>query len=129
MVTEVIIPKMTQYGLWTAGCSSHMTREKRCLSAWTRFKSKEVRLGDDQQLSIEGLCIVTLRVGEGEVRLLDEVQYVPALAHNLLSVGQLTKKGYDVNFKRNRCFITDEATRAHIISVMRTGNFSQDSQI
>lgn len=36
------------------------------------------------------------------------VYYVPGLKHNLLSVGQLLKKGHQASFKQDACEIRDK---------------------
>ena len=46
-------------------------------------------------------------MSSGKTKLLREVQFVPGLAHNLLSVGQLTACGYTVVFKEGECSIKD----------------------
>ncbi|GKC11630.1 hypothetical protein Tco_1008412, partial [Tanacetum coccineum] len=56
-----------------------------------------VRLGDDKQVQVEGngTVVVTL---QGRERFIPDVHYAPGLAHNLLSVGQLMDRGFDVFF-------------------------------
>lgn len=39
------------------------------------------------------------------MKLIHGVQFVPSLAHNLLSVGKLLESGYDVNFSKFGCKI------------------------
>ncbi|XP_039130821.1 uncharacterized protein LOC120267191 [Dioscorea cayenensis subsp. rotundata] len=53
---------------------------------------------------------------------LQGVQYVPGLAHNLLSVGQLLSRGYSVMFEKNQCIIRDNHEKERVISVPRTSN-------
>ena len=47
---------------------------------------------------------------EVEVKLLHNVQFVPNLAHNLISVDQLLVNGYSVIFDDNLCTISDKKT-------------------
>ena len=42
---------------------------------------------------MEGNGTVAIKTIQGNVKILQGVQYVPTLAHNLLSVGQLMKGG------------------------------------
>lgn len=51
-----------------------------------------------------------LTTSDGRIKLLHDVQYVPGLAHNLLSVGQLVNSGYSVIFTRNECVIYNAKT-------------------
>ncbi|GJS69971.1 retrovirus-related pol polyprotein from transposon TNT 1-94 [Tanacetum coccineum] len=59
----------------------------------------QVRLGDDKEVQVEGngTVVVTL---QGRERFIPDVHYGPGLAHNLLSVGQLMDRGFDVFFNR-----------------------------
>jgi hypothetical protein len=45
-----------------------------------------------------------------------DVYYAPGLKYNLISVLQLTKKGYDVIFKGNDCFIYDKPPSKMLIA-------------
>lgn len=54
--------------------------------------------GDDNALQIEGQGTVSIKTTQGNAKLIHDVQYVPKLAHNLLSVGQLMCSGYSVTF-------------------------------
>ncbi|CAH9060191.1 unnamed protein product [Cuscuta europaea] len=69
-----------------------------------------VRLGDGKQLTVEGLGTISVHTEEGKKKLLSNVQYVPQLAHNLLSVGQLVSGGYSVTFENGMCAIKDGST-------------------
>ncbi|GKC80945.1 hypothetical protein Tco_1136662 [Tanacetum coccineum] len=66
----------------------------------------QVRLGDDKQVQVEGngTVVVTL---QGRERFIPDVHYAPGLAHNLLSVGQLMDRGFDVffNSKNKTCTV------------------------
>ena len=44
------------------------------------------------------------------MKLLHDVQFVPTLAHNLLSVGQLMTSGYSVMFDGSSCVINEKKT-------------------
>ncbi|XP_052201693.1 uncharacterized protein LOC127807695 [Diospyros lotus] len=68
----------------------------------------EVRLGDDNQMQVEGKCTIAIKTSQGNVKLLHDVQYAPNLAHNLLSVGQLMDGGYSILFDDNSCFVKDK---------------------
>lgn len=53
---------------------------------------------------------MAIRTEQGNVKLLQDVQYVPSLAYNLLSVGQLILGGYTVLFDKKECCIKDQQT-------------------
>ncbi|KAI3734276.1 hypothetical protein L6452_13741 [Arctium lappa] len=88
------------------GCSNHMTGNKQLFSSMGEFPKKEVRTGDDKRLNVQGCGVITVKTKYGEKRI-PNVYFVPGLKHNLLSVGQLLLKGYEVHFKNNACEIKD----------------------
>lgn len=55
------------------GCSNHIISEKKLFTHLDETHKHKVRLGDDQELLIERLGMVALKVGDGGVRLLHEV--------------------------------------------------------
>lgn len=46
-----------------------------------------VKLRDDKEIAVEGRGTVTISIGEGHMKLLHNMMYVPSLAHNLFSLG------------------------------------------
>lgn len=50
-------------------------------------KKSTIKLGDDNDMCVEGKDIDAITTTENKVRYLKGVQYIPKLAHNLLSVG------------------------------------------
>lgn len=51
-----------------------------------------------------------------------DVHYVPNLSQNLLSVGQLIKRGYQLNFDNGECAIIDKKWNIIIAKVKMTQN-------
>ena len=68
-------------------------------------KRLKVKLGDDKEIRVEGEGTMAISTSPNIVKLLHNVQYVPILEHNLLSVGQLLLSGYSVNFSNEACYI------------------------
>ena len=56
------------------------------------------------------------------MKILQGVQYVPTLAHNLLSVGQLMKGGFSILFGGNACVIIDKKSRQTVANMLVTQN-------
>jgi hypothetical protein len=50
------------------------------------------------------------------------VHYAPSLKHNLISVGQLTQKGYNIIFKGNDSFIYDKPPYKMLIARVKMIN-------
>ncbi|XP_039131831.1 uncharacterized protein LOC120268551 [Dioscorea cayenensis subsp. rotundata] len=72
--------------------------DKGILKQFNEIDRHKVKLGDDKEVEIMGISSVTVTLAEGNVKLIHGVKYVPTLAHNLLSVGLLLDRGYDVVF-------------------------------
>ncbi|KAJ0599629.1 putative RNA-directed DNA polymerase [Helianthus annuus] len=89
-----------------SGCSNHMTGNRECFTHLDESLKKEVRTGDDKRLEVLGSGDVSITI-RGRERKIPDVFYVKGLKHNLLSVGQLIRKGYEVSFKGDRCTIKD----------------------
>ena len=99
-----------------------MTGSKQLFRDLNESKRVKVRLGDDKEIQVEGKGIIILKTIEGNVKLLHNVQYVPGLVHNLLSVGQLLSGGYSVIFADDSCTIRDSRTGVQLVSIPRTRN-------
>ncbi|XP_010267663.1 PREDICTED: uncharacterized protein LOC104604813 [Nelumbo nucifera] len=97
-------------GVWLldSGCSNHMSRTKSLFKELDESQKSEVRLGDNKQMQVEGKCTIAIKTSQGNVKLLHDVQYVPNLAHNLLSVGQLMDGGYSILFDDGCCSVQDK---------------------
>eukprot|EP00268_Persea_americana_P046834 TRINITY_DN4845_c0_g1_i1.p1 TRINITY_DN4845_c0_g1~~TRINITY_DN4845_c0_g1_i1.p1 ORF type:complete len:315 (+),score=41.54 TRINITY_DN4845_c0_g1_i1:771-1715(+) len=64
-----------------------------------------VRLGDDKQVQVEGKGTIGVGTKSGKVKHIINVLYIPGLAHNLISIGQLIQRGYSVMFHNDVCEI------------------------
>jgi len=60
--------------------------------------------------------MVNIQTKQGQKRHIPDVYYAPILKHNIISVGQLTKKWYDVILKGNDCFICDKPPSKMLIA-------------
>ena len=69
-------------------------------------KSK-VTTGTERKVSVMGKGRVSILTRKGEKKFVPDVYYVPGLKCNLLSIGQLVNKGYNVLFKNDVCTIMD----------------------
>lgn len=64
---------------------------------------KKAKLGDDQEMNVEGKGTMAIQTCQGNTKLLHNVQ-----AHNLLSVGQLMATGYSLMFDGDECIIKEK---------------------
>ena len=84
-----------------SGCSHHMTCDKYKFIHLEKYNGCMVRFGHKTPKPIIGRGAITLD-GKNNT---DDVLYVDGLQHNLLSIGQLLDKDYQLEFKDNKCII------------------------
>lgn len=105
-----------------SGCSNHMTGRRNLFISLDETQKVSVRLGNDKEMMVQGVGVVSVSSHTGEEKRLHGVQFVPGLAHNLLSVGQLLTKGYTVVFDKDECVISDKQTGNRVVAIQRTKN-------
>ena len=94
-----------------------------CLPIFDEDAKSEVTIGTDSKISIKGKDRVSIVARNGEQKFVPDVFYVPGLKCNLLSIGQLIDKGYNVFFKYDVCIIMDIPPSKKVIAkVQMTGN-------
>ena len=71
---------------------------------------------------MEGNGTVAIKTIQGNVKILQGVQYVPTLGHNLLSAGQLLIGGFSILFDGNACVIVGKKSRQTMANVLGTQN-------
>jgi hypothetical protein len=76
----------------------------------------DVLLRDDKEVEVNCKRTIVVKTKQDQVKHVNDVLYVPPLAHNLLSVGKLIEKGYLVGFKKNECFIYAKENNNQIIA-------------
>lgn len=90
-------------------------------------------LGTDSKLSAMGKGRVNILTKKGEKKYIWDVYFVLGLKHNLISIGQLMQKGYNVFFKNDVCTILDmPLSKQFIAKVQMTKNrmfFPKDNNI
>uniref|UniRef100_A0ABD2W2D7 CCHC-type domain-containing protein n=1 Tax=Trichogramma kaykai TaxID=54128 RepID=A0ABD2W2D7_9HYME len=90
--------------IWVADsrASAHATHNRNWLTNYQPSKEgKTITLGDEGECAVVGedtVVINRLLNGEWHEALIGNVWYVPKLKKNLFSIGQITSKGYAVNF-------------------------------
>ncbi|EPS69339.1 hypothetical protein M569_05427, partial [Genlisea aurea] len=91
-----------------SGCSNHMTYDSQNFSTLDRSYVAFVKVGDGRSLKVQGIGTVTIESDNGSVAI-NDVLFVPSLTVNLLSVGQLMERGFQVNFMKTKCEILDKS--------------------
>ncbi|KAK1371594.1 hypothetical protein POM88_037686 [Heracleum sosnowskyi] len=100
-----------------SGCSVHMTENKALLSEYEEKAGPTVSYGDGnigQTLGYGNIII-------GNV-IIEKVALVKGLKHNLLSISQITDRGYHVNFYSTHCEVVSKATGKKALTGYRHGN-------
>eukprot|EP00253_Pinus_taeda_P031856 PITA_31856 len=106
-----------------SGCSNHMTGNIAMFANLDEEVKSEVTTGTDSKITVKGKGRVSIRARNGEPMIVPKVYYVPGLKCNLLSIGQLIDKGYNVFFKDDMCTIKDIPPSKKIIAqVQMTSN-------
>ncbi|XP_059650309.1 uncharacterized protein LOC132296087 [Cornus florida] len=81
------------------GCSNHMCGDKSAFSNLDESFYNSVKFGDDSKVSVMGKGNVKIHIKEKSNQIISNIFFVPNLKTNLLSVGQLQEKGYEISIK------------------------------
>ena len=90
-----------------SGCSNHMTGNIAMFANLDEEVKSEVTTGTDSKIYVKVKGRVSILARNGEQKFVPYVYYVPGLKCNILSIGQLIDKGYNVFFKDDVCTIMD----------------------
>ncbi|CAM8910357.1 unnamed protein product [Rhodiola kirilowii] len=99
------------------GCSNHMSGNKSSFSYLDESFLSTVRFGDNSVISVMGKGNISICANDNTTQTISSVFYVPDLKSNLLSVGQLQEKGYEITIKDGMC---THMFPLHIQSVAQT---------
>lgn len=78
--------RITSVCLVDSGCSNHMSGAKEMFKDLDKSQKITIRLGDNNEMMVHGKGTLSLITSGGKTKLLHDMQYVPGLVHNLLSV-------------------------------------------
>ncbi|XP_047258281.1 uncharacterized protein LOC124890495 isoform X1 [Capsicum annuum] len=96
-----------------------------CFSKLKPTEIAKVRIGNGDQILVEGKGIVFIKTSSGN-KTISDVLYVPDIDQSLLSFCQLVEKGYKLSFEDKHCFINDGAGKEVLNITMRGKHFSFD---
>lgn len=93
-----------------SGSTRHICNNKNSFTTMTKLKSKvRLTLPDGKMIESfeEGTCVIKSidKNGSTVKQTITKVLFVPEMTKNLLSIRKLMKKGYKVNFSKNKCEI------------------------
>lgn len=75
-------------------CTWHMTLNKDMFDELCDQDGRSVQLGNNKACKIEGIGSVGFKIHNESIKLLIGVRYVPYMKINLISLGEIDKKGY-----------------------------------
>ncbi|GJR34914.1 retrovirus-related pol polyprotein from transposon TNT 1-94 [Tanacetum coccineum] len=89
----------TNKNVWylDTGCSNHMSGDKTLFSALDESFRDSVWFGNDTKVFVLGKGEATVVMEHNGTHNMSSVLYVPDLKTNLLSIGQLQEKGYEIS--------------------------------
>jgi hypothetical protein len=73
-----------------------MTAHREWLTSFDSSRTSSIKLANNSKLAAEGTGNIVIRGNSGVKVIIEDVLYVPAMDCNLLSIGQLAKKGFSV---------------------------------
>lgn len=76
-----------------SGCTFHITPDKGSLFNLEEFDGGNVLMGNNTQSDIKGIGKLKILNPDKSVVILTDVRYIPSMAKNLISYGQLEKNG------------------------------------
>ncbi|RDX98766.1 hypothetical protein CR513_18269, partial [Mucuna pruriens] len=93
------------------GCSNHMCGKKELFSSLNETVKSTVKFGNNTNIPILGKGRIAIKLKDGSQNFISDVFYAPGLHHNLLSMGQLSEKGYNMQILNGYCTLIDKNGR------------------
>jgi hypothetical protein len=90
-----------------SGATNHVSGDSKLFSSLTAKQGTKITSAGGQGHDVIGIGNVAIRLPNGEIQKISHVLYSPGIMKNLLSVGFLTDKGYNLTFMRDKCIIKD----------------------
>ncbi|XP_073105946.1 uncharacterized protein [Elaeis guineensis] len=98
---------------------NHMTSNRSIFVELDESLKKQVKLGDNRHVHVCGLGTIAVMTNSDR-KLIHKVMYVLGRGQNLLSLGQLMKRGYHVVFDDDMCKIYEKKSTSLIYSIEMT---------
>ncbi|XP_050896826.1 uncharacterized protein LOC127103620 [Lathyrus oleraceus] len=89
------------------GASNHMCGDRSMFVETNEATTGNVSFGDDSKIPVKGKVKILIRLKNGSHRFISNVYYVSNMKNNILSLGELLEKGYDIHLKEHSLFLRD----------------------
>jgi len=90
------------------GCTNHMYGQKELFVDLDDSFRTKVKFGDGRFVPVTGKGRILITLKNGAHKYIYDVFYVPDMKSNLLSMGQLVEKGYEMHIVENKLSIFDK---------------------
>ncbi|KAG9446373.1 hypothetical protein H6P81_012501 [Aristolochia fimbriata] len=107
LTCDVAVEEKNNLWFLDIGCSNHMTGQRDFFTSLDNTVTTEVKFGNNSRIPVKGKGQIGIKAKDGSMQKISDVYYVLGLHSNLLSVGQLAEKGYNVRIQGGQCTIRD----------------------
>jgi len=105
-----------------SGCSHHITGDRSSFETLDEEFSSHIELGDNKRVEIKERGDVAIHSNKGNKKCIHYVFYYPSIGQNLLSVGQIMRRGYRLIFDHAQCEIYNKNTNQKVVVVKMSSN-------